>query len=75
MAANYLYEPITYTFSTPATVWNIPHGLNRGVAVELFDTAGNRILAEVTETDLDNLSVSFYSKGTAFAVAGKAVLI
>ena len=58
-----------YSQTTPTTVWNIAHGLNKYPSVITMDEAGNQIVGDVAYTDINTLTVTFTSN-----IAGKAYL-
>jgi hypothetical protein len=63
-ADQYIYDQ-----STPASVWNISHGKDRHVQVQIQDTAGTVIFGKITEVDLNNVKIEFNA-----ATAGTAII-
>ncbi len=47
-----------FTQSIPASVWNVPHNLNKYPAVTVTDSAGTHVECEVKYVDLNNLTVN-----------------
>lgn len=45
----------THKQTTAATVWNIPHNLNKYPSVNLIDIDGNVVLVDVKHIDLNNI--------------------
>ena len=60
----------TFTQSTPASTWNITHGLNGYPAVTVFDSANNQCIGAITYTSLNTLTITFSAafSGTAYVV-------
>ena len=58
------------TLTTPelnGSVWNIQHNLNKYPSVTIVDTANTVIYAEITYSDLNNLTITFSSSVTGRA--------
>lgn len=62
---------LTYLFDqvAPLIVWNINHDMGKHPAVNIFDTAGDEVDAEVNYVDVNNITITFNA-----AFAGKATL-
>jgi hypothetical protein len=57
-------------FAAATDVWHVPHGLHTAnLLVGVWDQSGVEILADVVQTDLDNLVVTF-----AFPMSGRVVV-
>ena len=58
----------TYNQTTPASVWNVTHNLNRYPAVSVVDSAGSVVTGDVEHLSANALQVSFASafSGTAY---------
>lgn len=58
------------SFAVSASVWEVEHGLaSANLVVGVWDQSGNELLADVTQIDLNHLTVSF-----AFPMAGRVVV-
>ena len=69
-----LYEPHIHSQTTDAAVWNIYHKWKRDVSVTIYDEAGKKILAKVERITNEHLRISFFKKGVAYAMKGRAVI-
>lgn len=57
----------TWNQSIPATVWTIPHNLNKYPPVSVVDTLGNRVEADVQYIDNNTVQITFGSPFTGKA--------
>lgn len=55
--------------STPSTVWNISHNLNRPIIARVKDVAGNNVVGEVADVNVDQATITF-----TVAIAGEAII-
>lgn len=55
--------------STPATVWSITHNLNRPIIARVKDVAGNNVVGEVADVNVDQATITF-----TVAIAGEAII-
>ena len=58
-----------YTQSTPESVWEVTHSLNKKPSVTVVDSAGTQVLGDVQHIDNDNLTITFVNQ-----FSGKAYL-
>jgi len=67
---------ITYTHSQTSSsdTWTITHNLGRYPSVTVVDTGGTILTAAVTYNSANQLTVTFFSGGSALATTGKAHL-
>ena len=67
---------VTYTYpvTTAADTWTITHNLGRFPSVTVVDTAGSIMTGAVIYNSANQLTVTFFSEGSAEAVSGKAYL-
>ena len=63
-----------YTKSIAAGTWVITHSLNKYPSVTVVDTGGSVIRGEVVYNSINQLTITFFSNGSAIAVDGKAYL-
>jgi hypothetical protein len=49
----------THYQSTPSTTWYVQHNLGKIPTVGIFDTAGTELVADITNVDLNNLTIDF----------------
>lgn len=61
------FDVYTHTQSTPASVWNINHGLGRYVNVTVYDSDGDNVVRDLTFVDLDNVIVRLVVDTTGHA--------
>lgn len=54
---------------TPATTWNVIHGLNKFPSVTVVDSSGNVVIGEVLYSGVNSLTITFES-----SFSGKAYL-
>ena len=52
--------------TVPATVWNVNHNLNTKCAVQVVDSSGNQIVAQIDWIDNNNVQVSFNIPAAGF---------
>ena len=75
-----LHKPIigeiTYIHNQGSTsnTWVITHDLHRFPSVTVVDTANNIILGKVIYNSDKQLTITFFQKGAAYALQGKAYL-
>lgn len=55
--------------STPSTVWNISHNLNRPIIARVKDVSGNNVVGEVADVNVDQATITF-----TIAIAGEAII-
>lgn len=72
--AVYIYQPYVHTQNTSASVWGITHGFNRDVTVTVFDEEGKQVGAKVEKVSDNEIRISFFEKGVAKAIKGRAVI-
>ncbi len=67
---------ITYTHSqtSSSNTWTVTHNLNRYPSVTVVDTGGTILTAAVTYNSANQLTITFFSNGSALATTGKAHL-
>ena len=67
---------VTYTFSqsSAANTWTITHNLGRYPSVTVVNSANTIINGSVTYNSVNQLTVTFFSGGSAYAFSGKAYL-
>jgi hypothetical protein len=67
---------ITYTHSqtSSSATWTITHNLGRYPSVTVVDTGNTVIIGSVTYNSENQLTVTFFSGGSALATTGKAYL-
>ncbi len=67
---------ITYTHSQTSSsdTWTITHNLGRYPSVTVVDTGNTVIIGGVTYNSENQLTVTFFSGGSALATTGKAYL-
>ena len=67
---------ITYTHSQTSSsdTWTITHNLGRYPSVTVVDTGGTVLTAAITYNSANQLTVTFFSGGSALATTGKAYL-
>tara|TARA_Y100001938_G_C8064372_1_gene419277 strand:- start:88 stop:342 length:255 start_codon:yes stop_codon:yes gene_type:complete len=67
---------ITYTHSQTSSsdTWVIKHNLGRFPSVTVIDTGGTVLTAAITYNSPNQLTVTFFSGGSALATTGKAYL-
>jgi|TARA_R110002020_G_C16179057_1_gene764672 hypothetical protein len=67
---------ITYTHSQTSSsdTWTITHNLGRFPSVAVVDTGNTIVLGSVTYNSSNQLTVTFFSGGSALATTGKAYL-
>jgi len=67
---------VTYTFSqsSAANTWTITHNLGRYPSVTVVNSANTIINGSVTYNSVNQLTVTFFSEGSALAISGKAYL-
>ena len=64
----------TYTQSSSSNTWTITHNLGRYPSVTVVDTGGTILTAAVTYNSVNQLTITFFSGGSALATTGKAHL-
>ena len=67
---------ITYTHSQTSSsdTWVITHNLGRFPSVAVVDTGNTIVLGSITYNSSNQLTVTFFSGGSALATTGKAYL-
>ena len=67
---------ITYTHSQTSSsdTWVITHNLGRFPSVAVVDTGNTIVLGSITYNSSNQLTVTFFSGGSALATTGKAHL-
>ena len=67
---------ITYTHSQTSSsdTWTITHNLGRYPSVTVVDTGNTIVLGSITYNSSNQLTVTFFSGGSALATTGKAYL-
>ena len=67
---------VTFQFpvTTAASTWTINHNLGRFPSVTVVDTGGTIINGSVIYNSNNQLTVTFFSGGSALALTGKAYL-
>lgn len=67
---------VTYTHSqtSSSNTWTITHNLGRYPSVTVVDTGGTVLTAAVTYNSVNQLTITFFSGGSALATTGKAYL-
>ena len=67
---------VTYTHSqtSSSNTWTITHNLGRYPSVTVVDTGGTVLTAPVTYNSVNQLTITFFSGGSALATTGKAYL-
>ena len=67
---------ITYTHNQTSTsnTWVITHNLNRFPSVTVVDSAGSIVVGTVVYNSNKQLTITFFSSGSALAFQGKAYL-
>jgi len=67
---------VTYTHSqtSSSNTWTITHNLGRYPSVTVVDTGGTVLTAAITYNSANQLTVTFFSGGSALATTGKAYL-
>ena len=58
---------IVFNQSTPASTWTISHTLNRIPMVQVYDSSGDEVIADVVSTNI-NITVTFASPQTGTVV-------
>lgn len=74
MPSNFIYDPIIYSPSSALSVWNINHDFGRHVNVALYDASGVEMEADIFESSLNTVVISFYERGLLMSVIGTAVI-
>ena len=64
----------TYTKNNAADTWVVTHNLNSYPSVTVVDTGGNIMRGEVAYNTINQLTITFFSRGSASAIDGKAYL-
>lgn len=54
--------------ASPATVWTINHNLNRRVAVDVYNSGGQEVIADVQNTTLNQTVVTFITPTAGYAI-------
>ena len=67
---------VTYTHSqtSSSNTWTITHNLGRYPSVTVVDTGGTVLTAAITYNSVNQLTITFFSGGSALATTGKAYL-
>ena len=67
---------ITYTHNQTSTsnTWVVTHNLNRFPSVTVVDSAGSIVVGTVVYNSNKQLTITFFSGGSALAFQGKAYL-
>jgi hypothetical protein len=67
---------ITYTHNQTSTsnTWVVTHNLNRFPSVTVVDSAGSIVVGTVVYNSNKQLTITFFSSGSALAFQGKAYL-
>ena len=67
---------ITYTHNQTSTsdTWVVTHNLHRFPAVTVVDSAGSIVVGTVVYNSNKQLTITFFSSGSALAFQGKAYL-
>lgn len=62
-------QNVVHVQGTPATVWNIPHGMGKFPAIRVYDHLGNRLIGDEKDIDSSNLRITYLN-----AVQGTVIL-
>lgn len=58
--------------NTPASVWNINHGLGYRPNIQCFASSGVQMDPEIVHVDVNNATASFFAAGNPVAIGGEA---
>ncbi len=58
-----------FTFSSPLSIWNLPHNLGREATISAYTPGGVLVIAEVVHLSLNTAQVIFDSPQAGFAIA------
>jgi len=64
----YKDKNVIHVQGTPATVWNIPHGMGKRPALKVYDGAGNRVIGDEQDVDDNNIQITYLNVVSGVAI-------
>lgn len=59
---------VEITQATPANIWNLPHNKGYKPIIEVYDTGGVKVNADITHIDINNAQVNIIPATAGFAI-------